>query len=54
MLQIRRDKRINLGILLVLQTSLLKHTVYCDPSLEPSCLDDCNEGSQHNSVFVEK
>ena len=48
MLEIRRGKRDNLGI--IFHISPLK--ICCDSSLEPSCQDGSNEGSQH--VFVEK
>ena len=40
--QIRRGNRKNLGI--TLHITPLK---YCDTSLEPSCQDGSNEGSQH-------
>ena len=46
MLQIRRDNRDNLGMLS--HISPLKHIF--DPSLEPSCGDGSNEGSQN--VFL--
>ena len=45
MLQIRKDKRDNLGKFF--------NITCCDPSLKPSHQDSSNEGSQHY-VFVEK
>ena len=45
-LQIRRGKWDNLGIIF--------QNVYCDPSLEPSCRDGSNEGSQHDFLRKKK
>ena len=42
-LQIRRDKRDNLGM--IFHIAFLN--ICGDPSLEPSRRDGCNEGSQH-------
>ena len=42
-LQIRRGNRDDLGIIFL----ILHKNIHCDPSLEPSCQDGSNEGSQH-------
>ena len=49
MLQIRRGKRDNLGII---RAIFLHKNISCDPSFEPFHQDSSKEGSQH--VFIEK
>ena len=51
MLQIRRGNRDNFKIISLMR---LNKNIFCDPSLEPSCRDGSNEGSQHMFLLKNK